>query len=249
MQLRQRQHKTSRFTLIELLVVIAIIAILAALLLPSLRQAREVAHRATCVSHQRTLVQNLHMFASDFDGHVPPGGWESGPARPWFEHFFPYVDLPLTAYYNIPGQTGREKGNAIPEIFKCPTSIRDFDVDPRRDSRPEEPYEIVSSYSFPSGITDHYDLTEVNGRHVSQFRLGRAETPSEKPFLIESIVTSAWLSGWYRARNHSWNTLHVRWTGARHNDITTVSFLDGSVRYMGMDDFFADYWSMYRDKY
>lgn len=43
------------FTLIELLVVIAIIVLLAALLLPSLKQARQSAYRAGCLSNLRQM--------------------------------------------------------------------------------------------------------------------------------------------------------------------------------------------------
>ncbi len=66
------------FTLIELLVVIAIIAILAAMLLPALRQAREQARRAKCMSNLRQVGICLQMYRDDYGGRdalylVDPG--------------------------------------------------------------------------------------------------------------------------------------------------------------------------------
>ena len=69
------------FTLIELLVVIAIIALLVALLLPSLKQAQELAHRAVCRSNERTIVVACLAFAEDNDGYGPE---ESGQEAPIF---------------------------------------------------------------------------------------------------------------------------------------------------------------------
>ena len=60
-----------RFTLIELLVVIAIIAILAALLLPSLRKARESALNVSCINRLRQFGIVHMQYAGDYDGSFP----------------------------------------------------------------------------------------------------------------------------------------------------------------------------------
>jgi prepilin-type N-terminal cleavage/methylation domain-containing protein len=56
------------FTLIELLVVIAIIAILAALLAPALKNARERARRASCLSNLKQVGALFQLYANDNDG-------------------------------------------------------------------------------------------------------------------------------------------------------------------------------------
>lgn len=61
------------FTLIELLVVIAIIAILAALLLPSLRMAKEVAIQAVCKGRMKQVGIGCTMYANDNEMYWAPG--------------------------------------------------------------------------------------------------------------------------------------------------------------------------------
>ena len=58
------------FTLIELLVVITIIALLLALLLPSLRSAREQSRRVVCASHLRGLSTSWEVYVIEF-GSAP----------------------------------------------------------------------------------------------------------------------------------------------------------------------------------
>jgi prepilin-type N-terminal cleavage/methylation domain-containing protein/prepilin-type processing-associated H-X9-DG protein len=70
------------FTLIELLVVIAIIAILASLLVPALKNAREMALSSACMARERQIGVAARTYATDHDGrfasasmvHGNPGG-------------------------------------------------------------------------------------------------------------------------------------------------------------------------------
>jgi len=59
------------FTLIELLVVIAIIALLVSLLMPSLKQAKELARHSMCLSNLRLVAVGVPMYADDSDGYMP----------------------------------------------------------------------------------------------------------------------------------------------------------------------------------
>ena len=63
--------RRSGFTLIELLVVVAIIALLVALLLPSLKRARELARKSICQSNMHQLGTMSHMYTTEYAVVVP----------------------------------------------------------------------------------------------------------------------------------------------------------------------------------
>jgi prepilin-type N-terminal cleavage/methylation domain-containing protein len=68
----ERKKILTGFTLIELLVVIAIIALLMAILLPSLRKARNQARAVVCQSNLKQWGATLALYAEENKGRLPP---------------------------------------------------------------------------------------------------------------------------------------------------------------------------------
>ena len=67
--------RRSAFTLIEILVVVAIIALLIAILLPSLRNAREQGKAAACGTQLREIFKASLMYAHENNDRLPYFGW------------------------------------------------------------------------------------------------------------------------------------------------------------------------------
>ena len=85
-----RKREPKGFTLIELLVVIAIIALLVSLLMPSLKQAKELARAALCEAHVRLIGVALPQYMADSGDLLPP--YTDGPPRSEWEDELDDVD-------------------------------------------------------------------------------------------------------------------------------------------------------------
>src|SRR4051794_14596105 len=66
------------FTLVEVLVVVGIIALLVAILLPSLRKARESAQVVSCASNLHQWGAIFHMYFIDNKGQLPESYYFAG---------------------------------------------------------------------------------------------------------------------------------------------------------------------------
>jgi len=132
--------KSRAFTLIELLVVIAIIALLMAILMPSLRLAKDQAQRVHCVSNTKTLALAWFMYKDENDGKIVGGAtwvikdevsgkpippWVAGQTGNWARQKQDIKDGALYPYtgktediYRCPGDRRKESSSGIQPTFR-----------------------------------------------------------------------------------------------------------------------------------
>ena len=85
------------FTLIELLVVIAIMSILMCLLLPVLKNAREVAQETICANNIKQIASGFHMYINERNDCFPPDWYNLGSssnynkAGTWADCIYTYI--------------------------------------------------------------------------------------------------------------------------------------------------------------
>lgn len=115
------------FTLIEVLVVVAIIALLISILLPSLKQARDVSRLVVCETHLKEIGTGVNMYLADFKDVLP------GPLHPvMLKYPFTagstdevlnqqvrewYVSTRLRKYF---GESNKGRGSMTKQVGICP---------------------------------------------------------------------------------------------------------------------------------
>jgi len=233
------------FTLIELLVVIAIIALLLAILMPALQRVRKQARAVACQSHLKQWCIVWSMYLDDHDGSFHPG-WAPAAAGFVPRHTWPNVLAPYM------------KND---KIRFCPAAMKlrsDGAVDPYAAWGPNSAFKMTTgSYGVngwvcnPSMATG--DLYPTRGEPVSwlwrTINVGKglaARVPlflgcctiDGKPLVADvppqSITDIAdWGSG---------DSEMKRFCLARHEGAVNVTFLDFSLRKIGVKELWTLKW-------
>ncbi|MBI4024776.1 MAG: prepilin-type N-terminal cleavage/methylation domain-containing protein [Verrucomicrobia bacterium] len=142
----------SAFTLIELLVVIAIISILAALLMPALKNARDKAKQAVCLSNLRQLHTGSIMYADDHDDCLPGIVNPAAGAASGFNtcYFYTYNLERYVQKTKTAPQTTANYPSRIPNVYSCPSATKAKDITGNRNDgwMPQSYGEPVQGYTI-----------------------------------------------------------------------------------------------------
>lgn len=223
------QHDSRHgFTLIELLVVIAIIAILMAILMPSLRAARELARGAVCLSNVKQLATAWTVYADGNDSKMVGSQVMAGQ---WIQENWVHRRVQATDPGYGPGLSGHETElagiktgalypyvNAI-KVYHC-TSDTSWQVNKNKASleATESPYR---SYAIQDGLngTGYFNQTPI-----------RAITKLKRPGDIYVLLEEDEGSG-----AHNWGSWIMDKDGNAfhdpisiwHNKSSTLGYADG----------------------
>ena len=161
--------KRRGFTLVELLVVISIIALLIAILLPSLRNARQQAFEKACQSGLRQQLYAVTMYAMDYEDRLPVGknfDWERNPYRILARaEFIQDVLIPYVGGDRRQESTSTSEV-AFSEVFRCPAVLR-----APKDDWFKNPVHNHYRYNAHKAMVYSNDYREVRGRMTSDIKI------------------------------------------------------------------------------
>lgn len=186
--------RKKRFTLIELLVVIAIISILAALLLPSLKKAKDAAKAAVCSSNLKQLGYSFEFYTSDYGFY---------PNYRWPEALNPYLKGTLCGGADLPDD-GAAPGANIAKVK--PLNLIHCPMVPS--NKASNNYPITLTYSMSGECSNAmywaYLALIWNGQDICpRVKQGKFYRPSEFAVLTEEWNTGSphqtvWGTTWWR---------------------------------------------------
>ncbi|HUU82175.1 MAG TPA: type II secretion system protein [Phycisphaerae bacterium] len=186
------------FTLIELLVVVSIIALLMAILLPSLKKARDQAKDTVCRSNMHQLGLAIGYYTTENRDRLP---WVKGTKNPDVPQV-PGAD-PRAVFSNAPYAQYHQLFHLLPymkelNIFTCPQANSGVVAGHRAGWGPRSvlgylaPGEIGSGYRIPS----YYRVRRTD----SLWKTKRAElfgsVPLGGPAYVDELYTEYWFNDW-----------------------------------------------------
>ncbi len=214
------------FTLIELLVVIAVIAVLMAILMPSLRLARDQAKRIHCVSNVKTLSLAWYMYKDENDDKLVGG-------HTGFQYnFMHWVDVPPANDSPVEEkQDAVKRGSLFPyvkdvKIYHCPA-----------DTRKMTGSTAFRTFSLAGGANG-----ETWSAYEKAVNYSDLKRPSSKLIFVEEMDNRGLnLGSWQMDPDR----IHPSWTdpvAMWHNEKSTIGFADGHAEmHQWVDQGFIDW--------
>ena len=233
------------FTLIELLVVIAVIALLMAILLPVLGRVRKQAKALACQSNLRQWAITLHTYTAENDGKLPCSSREGlsgwlGAWRPLLRYEQDRNKIFLCPMTTMPPEDAVSEGGT----FKA------FRVSPGPFAGPPTRELMCGSYGWSNYVTIPSGSTDNRSVYWDSLNVKR---PASIPFFFD--CTQPWfgpigeamgspprcedrepLSGRSAAEATSRVCMN------RHTGGINMTFLDGSVRKVGLKELWTLKW-------
>jgi len=206
------------FTLIELLIVIAIIALLLAILMPSLRRARNQAKGVTCRNNLKQIGLAFTLYTEDNEGKFPRNGGI------WIVKFLPYIG----------GQGDEDKDYRTMGVYNCP-------MYPNK----EQTLDYVIN-SWKDGVTEYIGYTPVSDFHrpSSKIFLADNEDGSWRPIIREEggLNGRGEFDVWRPQHLPDGTDGQRRIARSRHRDGCNAAFMDGSSDWIQAEQMTEHLW-------